>query len=365
MASRYETVASTSPSPDQLHPFPEGWYIVDESKNLHQNQLKERHWLGKDIVYWRDLDGSVCVADAICPHLGANLSPSAGGTIKEGNLVCPFHGFEYGTSGKCVRTLASRPPRSAILKTHTLREVNGFIFAYFGENPAVPRWDLPEFPNQEAHRAVTCVRIKSHPQATSENSVDMAHLGHVHNYSQVKRLADTRVNGPVLTAEYSFTRGLLTRGLRKLRISVEIEINVCGLGISTVAVTSKSGFDAFQWVMATPVDGELIDVWLAVDVNNLPSWYWLKAIPKSLSYGMTAKIFLSDLTLEILKDAEIWSRQEFKRKPAYSAEDKDISTFRKYCEQFYASTSETQVAPKKLDNVRHLDSEMRVANQHL
>ena len=37
--------------------------------------------MGQDIIGWRDEDDRVCVANAICPHLGANLRPDCGGTL--------------------------------------------------------------------------------------------------------------------------------------------------------------------------------------------------------------------------------------------------------------------------------------------
>ena len=85
-------------------PFPEGWYFVASRKEVQKAGLIQKSWMGENIVVWCNDDGRICVAEAVCPHLGADLGPSAGGQVYEGRLVCPFHGYEFDTTGQCVAT---------------------------------------------------------------------------------------------------------------------------------------------------------------------------------------------------------------------------------------------------------------------
>ena len=62
---------------DALPPFPEGWYFVASRKSILREKLIEKTWMGEEIVAWCDDAGRVCVADAVCPHLG--FAPGAGG----------------------------------------------------------------------------------------------------------------------------------------------------------------------------------------------------------------------------------------------------------------------------------------------
>ena len=87
-----------------LSPFPEGWYFVASRQSILKAKLIQKTWLGEDIVAWCDGAGRVCVAVAVCPHLGSDLEPAAGGRVRDGCLVCPFHGFEFDVSGQCVAT---------------------------------------------------------------------------------------------------------------------------------------------------------------------------------------------------------------------------------------------------------------------
>ena len=93
-----------------LPPFPEGWYFVTGRESILKQNLIQKTWLGEEIVVWCDEQGTVCVADAFCPHMGSRLGPASGGEVRNGCLVCPFHGFEYDVTGQCVATPMHRRP---------------------------------------------------------------------------------------------------------------------------------------------------------------------------------------------------------------------------------------------------------------
>ena len=55
--------------------------------------------LGEKLVFWRARSGKVYAAADRCPHRGVAFSA---GKIQDDHLQCPFHGFEFDASGKCV-----------------------------------------------------------------------------------------------------------------------------------------------------------------------------------------------------------------------------------------------------------------------
>ena len=322
-----------------LDPFPDGWYLIEPAEQLREGQLMQKTWMGREIVAWRDRGGAVCVADAFCPHLGAHLGPEHGGVVRDGKLVCPFHGFAYDTTGRCVATPHAPPPKSARLRSYAVQEVNGFVFAYWDRHGREPIWRIPDAsPDGWAGRSIVRRRLRSHPQATTENSVDFGHLSYVHGYGALKQLAPTVIDGPFLRAFYTFRRRMLTRGLRRFRISVNIEISVCGLGVSLVEIHSPAtDLRVLQWVIATPVDGEWIDLWLAVDPKGRPRVPGLGMLPSWISRRFIPRILRHELELDVMKDARIWATQRYQPMPALSKDDHDIYRFRRYCEQFYAA----------------------------
>ena len=118
-------------SMDELPAFPEGWYFVASRESILREKLIEKTWLGEEIVAWCDEAGRVCVADAVCPHLGSYLGPEVGGKVCNGRLVCPFHGFEFDTTGQCVATPNAPAPKAAKLKVYETREILGMVFAWW------------------------------------------------------------------------------------------------------------------------------------------------------------------------------------------------------------------------------------------
>ena len=55
--------------------------------------------MGEKMIFWRDQKGHLSAAVDRCPHRGAALSL---GKIQSDHIQCPFHGFEFESSGKCV-----------------------------------------------------------------------------------------------------------------------------------------------------------------------------------------------------------------------------------------------------------------------
>ena len=245
-------------------PFPEGWYFVTSRKDLDGDKLIRKTWMGTEIVVWSDGQGGVCVSEAYCPHLGADLGPAAGGRVRDGRLVCGFHGFEYDTGGQCVATPFAPPVKAARLRVFEPREIAGLIFAWWGIDGRQPQWQLPtEEPDQAGWSGlhIWTSRFAGHPQETTENSVDLAHLRYVHGYDSVSRVEALAVDGPLLLSDFDFatTRKITRFASTKLKVSAKTL--VAGLGYSFVEIREHTiGLDMRLWILATPVDGTVIDL---------------------------------------------------------------------------------------------------------
>lgn len=326
-----EAAAGTWP-----YPFPNGWYLIAPGSQLRPQHVIQKTWMGREIVAWRDGEGTVCVADAYCPHLGSHLGPQGGGMVRAGNLVCPFHGFEFDTTGRCTATPLAPPPKSARLTTYPVQETNGFIFAYWNHAGHEPTWHIPKLTDGWHGRRLIRRRLRAHPQITTENSVDFGHLGYIHGYHELKQSAPTTIEGPCLTSCYSFTRHMLTRGLRWVRFPIDIRISVWGLGLSVVDIHSAAtGLQMMQWVLAVPVAGQMLDLWLAIDPAGWLRLPGVGRLPKWISHGIVPRILLHELELDVMKDAGIWARQRYEPRPVLSKGDQDVYRFRRYSQQFY------------------------------
>ena len=299
--------------------------------------------MGENIVVWCDGEGRVCVAEATCPHLGSDLGPAAGGRVRNGHLICPFHGFEYDATGRCAATPFAPAPEMAKLEVFHTREVLGLVFAWWGSGGRPPQWSLPEDPPAGAHWSepgFRTIRFPGHPQETTENAVDMAHLRYVHGYGNVSRVGSISVHGPHLESSFDFTRTTTIAGMTTLEYDVSAVARVFGLGYSYVEIRERSiGMDARLWVLATPVDGTLIDMVLVGQVRELSRpkrpIVGMRFLPPRLRTRLMNELILSSQKRDVMQDVAIWSRKRYRPRPRLCRSDGEIGLYRRYCEQFY------------------------------
>ena len=326
-----------------ISPFPEGWYFVASRREVLKAKLIQKDWMGESIVVWADESGRICVANAYCPHLGSHMGPEAGGRICEGRLVCPFHGFEYDTTGQCVATPFADPPKTARLGVFEVREICGLIFAWWGIQGRKSQWRLPEVePEHEGwcSPSIRTLRFPGHPQETTENSVDLAHLRYVHGYDSVSRVGRLSVDGANLLSSFDFTRTLRFAGLKTMTLEITADTLVSGLGYSFVKIREHTiGMELRLWVLATPVDGRLIDVTLVSQVKEVRKPRRRIAGLGFLPVRMRAPLlnwFMSAVQhRDVLQDVIIWSRKRYISRPRLCRSDGEIMPFRAYCAQFH------------------------------
>ena len=312
-------------------------------------KLMQKTWMGKDIVVWCDENGRVCVAEAFCPHLGSYLGPAAGGRICDGRLVCPFHGFEYDATGQCVATPFAEPPKTAKLRVFKIREINDLIFAWWGIEGRKPQWNLPaDSPDQAGWSdfKIRSIRFPGHPQETTENSVDLAHLRYVHGYDNVNCIGRVSVDGPYLKSRFDFRRAIRIAPIATIYLDFSAFTLVCGLDYSFVEIREHSiGMDMRLWVLATPVDGRLIDLSLASQVREIRNPRRKVAGLGFLPVGMRAPImnkFISAMQhQDVLQDVVIWSLKQYRTRPRLCRSDGETMPFRAYCAQFYPASSDS------------------------
>ncbi len=128
----------TAASLKRLEAPPASWYLLAEASKVQGDPVPVE-LLGQELVMFRSDEGIACLG-ARCPHMGASL---ANGKVRDGRLVCPFHGWEYDGSGRCQRIPAQDTiPEFAQVPACSLRERHGLVHAFRGAEPSFP---LPFF----------------------------------------------------------------------------------------------------------------------------------------------------------------------------------------------------------------------------
>ncbi|MGH2881864.1 MAG: Rieske 2Fe-2S domain-containing protein, partial [Solirubrobacteraceae bacterium] len=74
------------------------WHPVGYASELTDAPLRVR-LLGHDLALWRDTSGAPRALRDVCVHRGTALSL---GRVVGDELMCPYHGWRYGTDGRCV-----------------------------------------------------------------------------------------------------------------------------------------------------------------------------------------------------------------------------------------------------------------------
>ena len=140
--------------------------------------------LGQPLVLWRDAAGSIQAWADQCPHRGARLSL---GRVCQGRLECPYHGWQFESSGQCVQVPALpafTPPASHRAQVYQAREQNGLVWVRLEAAEPASEAALPRF-EAEADNELHKLNCGPYDVATSagrivENFLDMAHFGFVH-----------------------------------------------------------------------------------------------------------------------------------------------------------------------------------------
>ncbi len=157
--------------------------LVDELAG--NRPVKPIRLLGEDLVLYRDDRGGYGLIDRSCPHRGTDL---AYGRLENGGLRCPFHGWLFDSTGKCLETPAE-PEGSNLCanirqKAYPVVERSGILFAYMGpgDPPAFPHFD--NFIAPPSHTFAFKGLIECNWLQSLEVGIDPAHTSFLHRFFQ-------------------------------------------------------------------------------------------------------------------------------------------------------------------------------------
>lgn len=159
------------------------WHPVAVAGELTEKEpIKAVKILGEELVVYRDKKGRYGLVGEHCPHRLASL---AFGRVDEEGIRCPYHGWKFNDTGKCLEQPAE--PRGSTFKDrikHTaypIEYLGGLLYAYLGPAPIplVPRWDVLVWENGKRWIVKESV-IDCNWLQPMENSVDPSHLYWLH-----------------------------------------------------------------------------------------------------------------------------------------------------------------------------------------
>ena len=145
--------------------------------------------LGANLVFFRDDTGAAYCLSDLCIHRGASLSI---GECKNGTIVCPQHGWNYNSEGKCTLIPAgsknpAKPPKRARVPSYPVQEKYGLLFVFLGdmaedERPEIPDI-MPEYDTGDWHIGIIPRSKDISYMRMHENYNDPCHVHYVHEFA--------------------------------------------------------------------------------------------------------------------------------------------------------------------------------------
>ena len=307
-------------------PLPFSWYHVAYSDEIAAGELKPVHYFGRELVLFRDKQGTAGVFDAYCPHLGAHLG--YGGEVTDEGLRCPFHHWTFDTGdGRCVDIpYCKRIPPRAAMQPLPVCEKNGVIMAWYHPLGDSPKWEIPDLPEYGHPDWTDWTRrdwkVKSRNQELAENTVDQAHFHYVHG---TKNIADTEV----VQSDGYFLNVVSKSKMGTSRGEADGVIDIRTYGFGFGCTRFKGIVETLVMTSGTPVDDEHVHMHLSFSVRKFDD--------EKATSGV-GKAFLDEVERQFGQDIPIWENKIHLPKPLFCDGDGPIAELRRWAGQFYVES---------------------------
>jgi len=157
------------------------WHPILPEAKLRENTVQKVTILCEELVLYRDRKGALGLIAPRCPHRAVHLQF---GIPEHEGLRCPYHGWMFDETGRCVEQ-PLEPPDSTFkekirITSYPVQEMGGLIWAYLGPAPVplLPRWDL--FAREPGFRQITGHWLPCNWLQVMENRGDLGHAIYLH-----------------------------------------------------------------------------------------------------------------------------------------------------------------------------------------
>ena len=292
---------------------------------------------------WANGEGQINVLDAYCRHLGGDLSD---GSIKDGNIACPFHDWRWGGDGKCKGIpYAKRVPLRAKTRAWITNVQSGQVFVWHDHEgnpprdedaiPAIAEYETGEWTDWEWNRLViegsNCMEIV-------DNVVDMAHFYYIH--FAFPTYFKNVFEGQKAT-QYLNTKGRPDHDPSGGKYGdTLLESEASYFGPAYMINPLKQMYGAFE------TEAILINCHYPIDQNSFVLMYGLSVKkPEGFDDATSAKMAAKIATFfgeGFLQDVRIWQRKSSIANPLLCEEDGPVYQLRRWYEQFYVDRDKVE-----------------------
>ena len=155
------------------------WYVAAAATELADAPLG-RTVCGQPMVFFRNAAGTAVALEDWCPHRGAPLSL---GRVKDGRLICGYHGLEMGCDGRTVAMPGQRVRGFPPIGSFPVTEYAGFVWVWPGEPQRARPEALPQLPwvnDPDWTFAGGMYHVRCNYRLMIDNLMDLTHETYVH-----------------------------------------------------------------------------------------------------------------------------------------------------------------------------------------
>lgn len=158
-------------------PLKNFWYPAYFASKLDGKTMVPFDLFNEPWVLFRDeLGRPACIKDQ-CAHRACPLSL---GSVNNGHVVCPYHGWEYNAEGSCTKMPSTRHCKNIAVAALPCIEKNGFIWVWPGEGTPTEVPDFTQIPDGYTVHAEIMVDVPVEHGLLVENLLDLAHAPFTH-----------------------------------------------------------------------------------------------------------------------------------------------------------------------------------------
>jgi 3-ketosteroid 9alpha-monooxygenase subunit A len=322
--------------------YARGWHCLGLLDGFRDGKPHAIEAFGTKLVVWAGEDHAVHVLDAFCRHMGGDLTQ---GTVKDGNLACPFHDWRWSPEGRCVGIpYAKRVPLRARTRAWITLEKNGMLFVWNDPegNPPPPEVEIPTIEGVGSEDWsdwiwTTLLIEGSNCREIIDNVADMAHFYYVHFAfpTYFKNIFEGHV-----ATQFMESRGRPDIGQGSQYAGED------NLLKSEASYFGPSYMINWLWndFRGATVESILVNCHYPIDQNSFLLQYgvMVKKLP-GIDREMANKIagkFAKSFKVGFEQDVEIWKNKSRIDNPLLSEEDGPVYQLRRWYQQFYVDAAE-------------------------
>lgn len=300
---------------DAAEQVPAGWYRLDPeaTAEVAGGGVAHRSLAGVPVVVWAPHGGKVVTTGAHCPHFGAHLGH--GGTVVDGCLQCPFHGWRWRPDGTHASIPGHDTTTSAKAVTHPTRTVGDGILVWHG--PDGEEWEPADLTGEIPDGARYLGDIRGKGQglhlAMMEGIVDVAHFPVLHD-----------LPAPTVT-EMSF--GDSPTAVVGLELDSGAHAHLTFDGLSRVRERMTHG-NYTLWMVG--------EYWLSGPTSASGLVRFWGDGPTHAGVDRIYRMFRRVYEHQAREDQAIWLHRKYGAPQAYGPDDRPVWAFRRWAARFFS-----------------------------